>query len=145
MNAGTLAIVAATACIDPCVAQTVEAPLSTRVDAEEGEYLVAGNGFAIYLFKADTRGNARSECEGECLAAWPPVLVDGASVGDQNIRDELLGTMTRTDAMLQLTYNGWPLYFYAEDYDPGAVNGHDINDFGEDWYLIGPDGERPRD
>jgi predicted lipoprotein with Yx(FWY)xxD motif len=106
---------------------------------------VAGNGFAIYLFKAGPRGAARSECDGSCLAAWPPVLVDGAPVGDQNIRDELLGTMTRTDATLQLTYNGWPLYFYAEDYHPDAINGHDINDFGEDWYLIGLDGERPRD
>ena len=48
-------------------------------------------------------------------------------------------------APFQVTYNGWPLYFFVEDIQPGDINGHDIESFGEDWYLVGPNGDRARD
>ena len=129
-------------------AQTADAPLGTKLHPEEGEYIVAGNGFAVYLFKADRQGGAAGEpasaCEGDCLGLWPPVLVDGSPAADGKLRAELLGTMTRSDGSTQLTYNGWPLYFYAEDYEPDDIKGHDIESYGEDWYLVGPNGERAR-
>jgi predicted lipoprotein with Yx(FWY)xxD motif len=131
------------------VAQTADAPLTTRLDAEEGEYLVAGNGYSLYLFKADRQGSggssAMSACEGDCLATWPPLIVDAVPMGSGNVASSLLGTMERTDGTLQATYNGWPLYFYAEDIEETDINGHDIESFGEDWYLIGPNGNRARD
>jgi hypothetical protein len=55
-----------------------------------------------------------------------------------SVDPKLIGTMTRSDETVQLTYNGWPLYFYAEDINSDDINGHDIESFGEDWYLIGP-------
>ena len=127
-------------------AQTDGAPMSTRQHAEEGEYLVAGNGFAVYMFKADTQGRegrqAASACKADCLDAWPPLLVTGEPVASGNVKPELLGTITRDNGEVQVTYNGWPLYYYAEDYAPEDVNGSDIDDFGEDWYLLGPNGNR---
>jgi predicted lipoprotein with Yx(FWY)xxD motif len=132
----------------PALAQTANAPVATRTDAEEGEYLVAGNGFALYLFKADTRGRGdttlpRSACESTaCANTWPPLLANGTPVGAANIDPALLGLMARDDRTTQVTYNGWPLYFYYGDAAPGEIKGHDIRSFGEDWYLIGPDGER---
>jgi predicted lipoprotein with Yx(FWY)xxD motif len=132
----------------PVFAQTADAPIATRTDAEEGEYLAAGNGFALYLFKADTQGRGdttlpRSACETPaCANTWPPLLLDGTPVGADGIDPSLLGLMARDDGTTQVTYNGWPLYFYYEDAAPGEIKGHDIRSFGEDWYLIGPNGER---
>ena len=133
----------------PVLAQTADAPITTRVDPEEGEFLVAGNGFSLYLFKQDRQGTGAVEptmtCFDDCLATWPPLLVDEDPVGTGNVRAELLGTMTLPDGSRQVTYNGWPLYFFAEDTEPGHILGHDLESFGEDWYLIGPNGERARE
>jgi hypothetical protein len=63
-------------------------------------------------------------------------------VGDGTLDESLLGTIERSDGLLHVTYNGWPLYYYAEDAAPGDIKGHDIESFGEDWYLIGPNGLR---
>jgi predicted lipoprotein with Yx(FWY)xxD motif len=130
----------------PAAAQTADAPISTRTDAEEGTYLVDGNGMSVYLFRADTQGREgtppRSACEDACLAAWPPLVVGEAPLGDDGVDASLLGTFTRGDGLLQATYNGWPLYYYVGDAAPGDITGHDFEDFGEEWYLIGPNGLR---
>jgi predicted lipoprotein with Yx(FWY)xxD motif len=34
-----------------------------------------------------------------------------------------LATITRDDGSLQLTYNGYPLYTYTGDFNPGDTNG----------------------
>ena len=132
------------------VAQEVVGALSTAEHAEEGEYLVGPDGFALYLFKADQQGTggtaAASVCEGDCLATWPALLTVGEPPPTSGaVQAALVGTIPRSDGTVQVTYNGWPLYFFAEDIQPGDINGHDIESFGEDWYLIGPNGDRARD
>ena len=127
----------------PAFAQTTDAPISTRTDAEEGTYLVDANGVSLYIFKADSRNPPKSACEDTaCVGTWPPLIVGEMPKGDETVDPSLLGTMTRADGSLQATYNGWPLYYYFEDFAPGDINGHDIESFGEDWYLVGPHGER---
>lgn len=147
MRITPLAITAMLFLVVPSGGQSASAPISTKLHPEEGEYLVAGNGFALYLFKADKEDDdqedaGRSTCEADCLAAWPPLLAEGVPAGTGSVRNDLLGTIARSDGTQQVTYGGWPLYFFAGDYAPGDVNGHDIEDFGEDWYLVGPDGSR---
>jgi predicted lipoprotein with Yx(FWY)xxD motif len=59
------------------------------------------------------------------------------------IDSSLLGTIQRNNGGVQsnqATYNGWPLYFYAEDTAPGQTNGQGINSFNNLWYLINPAG-----
>ncbi|HZY67869.1 MAG TPA: hypothetical protein VFE52_04750 [Devosia sp.] len=133
----------------PALGQTADAPISTATNAEEGEYLVDGSGLSLYLFKADTQGgNGRDAvvtCFDDCLLSWPPLLVSEMPVGSGNVRSELLGTVTLPDGSIQATYNGWPLYYYIDDYAAGDINGHDIESFGEDWYLLSPAGERARE
>jgi predicted lipoprotein with Yx(FWY)xxD motif len=128
------------------LAQTADSPLSTSTHAEEGTYLVDGRGMSLYLFLADTQGKdateAKSACEGECLEHWPPLVVEEAPVGDDTLDASLLGTIERSDGLLHVTYNGWPLYYYHEDMAAGDIKGHDFEEFGAEWYLIGPDGER---
>ena len=38
---------------------------------------------------------------------------------------------------IQVTYNGWPLYFYAGDTAPGDTNGQGQ---GGVWYVVDPTG-----
>ena len=127
----------------PALAQTSDAPISTAVNDEEGEYLVAGNGYALYLFKADTQGTggatAKSACEGDCLATWPPLLVEASPVGTGNVHPDLLGTMILADGTRQATYNGWPLYFYAHE-GPGEVLCQNVDEFGGLWLVVRPNG-----
>ncbi len=128
------------------LAQTADSPLTTRTHAEEGTYIADGNGMSLYLFLADTQGKDGAEpkvtCEGDCLAVWPPLVVEQAPVADDTLDEGLLGTIERSDGLLHVTYNGWPLYYYHEDAAPGDINGHDIEEFGAEWYLVGPDGNR---
>jgi len=56
------------------------------------------------------------------------------------VRAQLLGTVQRRDGAMQVTYNGWPLYYYARDQNPGDTNGQDVEGFGGEWYLVTPEG-----
>jgi predicted lipoprotein with Yx(FWY)xxD motif len=38
------------------------------------------------------------------------------------------------------TYDGWPLYGYAGDVQPGQATGQDVFLNGGEWYVIGPSG-----
>jgi predicted lipoprotein with Yx(FWY)xxD motif len=51
----------------------------------------------------------------------------------------LLGTTDRTDGTVQVTYNGWPLYYYEEDKAPGDVVGQDV---GGVWFVVSAEGEQ---
>jgi predicted lipoprotein with Yx(FWY)xxD motif len=50
-----------------------------------------------------------------------------------------LGTATRKDGSSQVTYNGWPLYYYAKDKAPGDVTGQDV---GSVWYVVSAAGDK---
>jgi predicted lipoprotein with Yx(FWY)xxD motif len=51
----------------------------------------------------------------------------------------MFGTTTRTDGTVQVTYNGWPLYYYEKDKAPGDVTGQDV---GGVWYVVSAAGEQ---
>ncbi len=57
----------------------------------------------------------------------------------------MIGNIQREDGTTQVTYNGWPLYYYAKDQASGDTTGHDIKDFGAEWYLLTPEGEKAED
>ena len=45
---------------------------------------------------------------------------------------------TRTDGLVQVTYNGWPLYLYRDYEAPDDVNGHDALNA---WIALGPNND----
>ena len=47
-----------------------------------------------------------------------------------------LGTITRDDGSLQVTYNGMPLYYYAKDMARGDTTGEGV---GDEWYTVAPE------
>ena len=94
---------------------------------------------AIYIFQRDSKN--KTNCYGECAAAWPPVVTRGEPRARGGAEKSLVGTVKRRDGSLQVTYAGHPLYYYANE-GPGEVRCHDVNLNGGLWWVIGPDGKR---
>ena len=70
----------------------------------------------------------RGSLAGRSSPRAPPQAGDGVDAS-------LLGTTTRKDGTTQVTYNGWPLYYYVKDQKPGDVTGQDVGDV---WYVLSP-------
>lgn len=107
-----------------------------------GPVLVDGQGLTLYLFASDTRGSP-SRCSDICALQWPAdVLPSGvpAPVAGPGIEARLLGTAPRADGTTQITYNGWPLYFWPPDRAPGKATGQALANAGGRWYVLDPAG-----
>ena len=105
----------------------------TVATADAGEILVDGEGYSLYLFTPDEQGD--STCVDACASTWPPLT--GDVVAGEGVDEGLIGTVERDDGSTQVTYGGWPLYYYASDGAPGDTAGQGVNDV---WYLVAPDG-----
>lgn len=120
---------------------------AARVDVADqapyGQYLVDGEGRALYLFTADTQGGGNSTCYDACAQAWPPLLTTGdPAAAAPSLDASMLDTIERRDGSMQVTYNGWPLYYFQQDAGPGDVAGQDVHGFGGEWYLVSPQGQQ---
>ncbi len=129
-EAEATATAAATASADDSAEATV-----LVADSDLGEILTDADGLTIYYFANDTEGV--SNCEGECLANWPPVEAGDEQTAGDGV-DAELGTFERSDGTVQLTINGFPAYYFAGDAAAGDVNGQGQGDV---WWVFGPDGE----
>jgi len=112
-------------------------PASVQLGSNDqfGKFLVDGNGFSLYLFTKDTKDT--SNCYGKCETAWPPLLqTDKPTLGD-GVDASLIGSSTRKDGSTQVTYNGWPLYYFAADLKAGDVNGQAV---GKVWWVVSGEG-----
>jgi predicted lipoprotein with Yx(FWY)xxD motif len=97
-----------------------------------GAYLSASNGMTLYQYTKDSTNV--SNCTGACATAWPPYTVSatvaGSLTADPGITGTI-GTITRSDGSIQVTYRGLPLYFFAGDAQPGDTKGEAVNGFTE--------------
>lgn len=123
--------------------------VSLATSATLGSYLSDKDGRSLYFFATDANGQA--SCTGGCQALWPAFYVD-------NLNADKLGTgltftdfavITTTSGQKQLTYKGWPLYYYAPTpgsgytgtatnvpESPGQTTGDGI---GGVWFIAKPD------
>lgn len=106
--------------------------LGIAIDSEK-TYLIDEFDNSLYLFTTDTVGS--SACTADCEDTWPP-LVRAVEAGE-GVSASLLGTLSRSDGSMQVTYNDHPLYYFSGD-GPGDTNGHG---FGDVWFLVGPIGD----
>jgi hypothetical protein len=60
--------------------------------------------------------------------------------GGSGITASKLGTTARSDGKPQVTYNGHPLYTFANDQKAGDTSGQGLNAFGGPWYVLSPAG-----
>jgi predicted lipoprotein with Yx(FWY)xxD motif len=124
----------------PAQQQIIQVPaeptVSITTDAKLGKFLVDDKGMALYMFKKD--GPDQSNCTGDCLKAWPPLLTEGNPSAGQGVDASLIGTATLADGSKIVTYNKMPLYYFAKDTKPGDITGEGV---GGVWFLVSPSGQ----
>jgi len=116
--------------------------------ADYGNYLTDSNGVTLYMFEIDYAGTT-SACYGSCATAWPPLLIASGKtpVASVGVTQSLLGTITRTDGGIQVTYNKWPLYYYKGEINIGGVASvnvvgcQGVNGSGGYWFIMNPEGK----
>ena len=146
MTIATLAVALAWPVL-PVAAQTTDAAKVTVEESEQyGPYLADADGRALYLFTADQQGSgdqaAQSNCYDACAEAWPPLMTGGEPQAGEQADKSLIGMIERQNGDLQITYGGWPLYYFVQDQGPGEATGQDKHGFGGEWYLVTPAGEK---
>jgi predicted lipoprotein with Yx(FWY)xxD motif len=109
----------------------------TTAKTAKGTILVTAQGYTVYMFAIDTP--TKSNCTGQCLTFWPP-LTGTPTVASGSGLTGKLGTITGTGGITQATYNGHPLYLFANDKKPGQVTGNGVNTSGGLWYALTPAG-----
>ena len=100
-----------------------------------GTVLVAGsNGMTVYTFAKDVKDSGKSACNTGCIDKWPALTVSAGTTptAGSGVTGKL-ATITRDDGSTQVTYNGLPLYFFANDHAPGDANGVYTN-----WAAVKP-------
>ena len=106
------------------------APLTTIVQNDEKENLVADNfERTLYVFDLD-QGAAAPKCAGDCAEVWPPYILTPAEAAQLKAP---LGSIVRANKKLQLTYAGRPVYSYIFDRTKGDDHGDGI---GGVWHYI---------
>jgi predicted lipoprotein with Yx(FWY)xxD motif len=107
-----------------------------------GKILFDSRNRVLYGFTRDRRGGP-SQCYGGCARAWPVYYSKGSLRAGRGVRQGMIGTVRRRDGRRQITYNGWPLYYYAHE-GPGEVKCQNVREFGGLWLVVKPDGKLVR-
>lgn len=109
-----------------------------------GDVLVDSKGAALY--SADQEGGGNVLCTGSCTSIWLPLTLP-AGVSGPTASGALmaeLGTVTRPDGAMQVTFKGKPVYRFADDKGPGNVSGNGFSDSFDGtaftWHVVGPAG-----
>lgn len=108
-------------------------------------YLTDMQGRTLYFFAKDTSspGTQPTNCTGGCAGIWPAVYMSVPLVPSKlNASDFATSTRdqgTTTGPRQQLTYKGRALYYFAADNATrGRVEGHNLNDSGDLWFVATP-------
>lgn len=113
-----------------------DGPVVSLSESSLGGILADGDGNTLYMFDEDTP--AASACSGDCAATWPPF--EGPAAAD-GVDASKLGTITRDDGVVQVTFGGHPLYRYAGDNGPAGTAGQGV---GGVWWVLNAEGDSIR-
>ena len=104
-----------------------------------GTILVGANGKTLYRYTLDSKGINRCTSNAACAKYWPQLLIKATvkpTVGT-GASAKLLGTIKAAHGMRQVTYAGFPLYFFSGDSAPGQAKGQG---FEKQWYVVNSKG-----
>ncbi|HEV3266503.1 MAG TPA: hypothetical protein VG014_13335 [Acidimicrobiales bacterium] len=97
-----------------------------------GSVLSNAQGMTLYHLTSDTSGV--STCTGGCATIWPPlVLPAGVTTPVAGSGVNGLGTITRSDGSVQVTYNHEPLYTFSGDMSPTDAKGQGV---AGTWFVV---------
>jgi len=106
--------------------------IGTYKTPEDGTLISGANNRTLYVLKTDEKSTSAHEklstCNGACTAVWPPVLATSTPAVAGSANAALIGLTTRSDGTKQVTYNGWPLYYYVADTKAGQATGNHLKD-----------------
>jgi predicted lipoprotein with Yx(FWY)xxD motif len=110
---------------EPSAAAGGAMTLTVATSATAGKYLAGADGKTLYVFSLDTPN--KSACTGSCATNWPPLTVAaGGSGPTATDATGTLATFARDDGTTQVSYNGKPLYYFANDKAAGDTNGQGV-------------------
>jgi predicted lipoprotein with Yx(FWY)xxD motif len=84
----------------------------------------------LYVFDPD-KGAATPQCNEKCAETWPPLTITAAEAGQ--LDNARLTTIVRTTGLVQLQFDGRPVYTFNQDRLPGDIKG---NGLGNVWHVI---------
>jgi predicted lipoprotein with Yx(FWY)xxD motif len=109
-------------------------PLESKKNPKLGKLLATAGGWTLYTFAKDSAGV--SACTSSpCSDFWPALTVKEPPTAEPDVKGAL-GSTTRPDGSMQVTFNGMPLYTFTQDKAPGDANGDGLNDFGGVWHAV---------
>lgn len=126
----SLSAIAALAADTPTPPTPAPVPLTTVVQNDEAENLLADRfNRTLYVFDLDQNQPA-PVCNADCAELWPPYILTPTEVA---ALQPPFGSITRTSKKVQLTYNNRPVYTYGFDRKQGDDQGDGI---GNVWHYI---------
>lgn len=94
-----------------------------------GKVLTDNKGMTLYFFARDVKGT--SACTGGCLDTWPVFTIENLRL-DTGLDAADFSSVPTADGKKQITYKGWPLYYYKSDVAAGDVKGENV---GNVWFV----------
>ena len=103
---------------EPIAPKSDVPPAFAIIEVGTGRMLVNFSGYAVYAWDGD--GASKSNCTGECLKKWAPVLAAESSQqqGEWSV-------IQRSPGVRQWAFRGKPLYTYIADTRPRGMLGSD--------------------
>jgi predicted lipoprotein with Yx(FWY)xxD motif len=116
-----------------------------RLESNAGRFIVDNKLMALYMFAKDPHplAGSLSTCTGACLTVWPLYTVTTQTIPANCPQDfaALLGTIaTGTAGVYQVTFNGYPLYYFYGDRAVDNVGGQGLNSFTNYWWVLSDTG-----
>jgi predicted lipoprotein with Yx(FWY)xxD motif len=105
------------------------------ISTSVGMAVADSKGRPLYMFVDDTAQS--SACTEDCANDWPPYTVEGTVSVATGLDQQKAMTITRGDGTKQVTYGGYPLYYWPADWHPGDLRGQAV---GDDWFVVAPGG-----
>jgi len=133
---GTVLLIAAVAVTVGLTAPAASAQdmptVMLSMNSQYGMVLTDSGGWSLYTWDGDQVG--MSNCYDPCTEAWMPFSTDGDLVQPGNLPGTL-DWVDRGDGSWQIGLDGWPLYYFAGDANPGDVTGNGSMGFGAQWFI----------
>lgn len=117
--------------------------ISLSASTTLGSYLSDKDGRSLYFFSTDAKDQV--SCTGGCELVWPPFYLDNLTADKlgTGLTFSDFSTITTTSGKKQVTYKGWPLYYYAPSVNgtntaeaAGKTTGDGV---GGVWFIAKPD------
>lgn len=104
-----------------------------------GKMLAGPSGRTLYRYTVDSKGVNRCTKVAACAKYWPQLLVKAGAkpAAGTGVSATLLGTIKAAHGMAQVTYAGFPLYYFSGDKTAGATSGQG---FESKWYVVNAKG-----